>query len=201
VQITIRMPSLLRSTLLLAVATLSVVSGSRSSTAAGRVQLASPTLRRHGRAGAAGGGSAMAPLRRRSARAPSAVVPLAFAIPGNGLPEQVFVGGSVNFLNIYNALVTARVLLSWFPQAQGVAALRPLYTVTDPFLNAFRGLGLNFGGLDFSILPAFLLLQATTNAFVSLGAELPEAMQHRPPPNVEPRPQPVRTAGRSPFAP
>ena len=109
------MPSLLRSTLLLAVATLSVVSGSRSSTAAGRVQLASPTLRRHGRAGAAGGGSAMAPLRRRSARAPSAVVPLAFAIPGNGLPEQVFVGGSVNFLNIYNALVTARVLLSWQP--------------------------------------------------------------------------------------
>ena len=123
---------------------------------------------------------------------PSAVVPLAFAIPGNGIPEQVFVGGTLNFLNIYNALVTGRVLLSWFPQAQGIAALRPLYTVTDPFLNLFRGLGLNFAGLDFSILPAFFLLQATTNAFVALGAEIPKELQSHPPSHVEPRLQPSR---------
>jgi len=44
--------------------------------------------------------------------------------------------------SIYNALVTARILLSWFPQAQGISALQPLFLVTDPFLNLFRGLGL-----------------------------------------------------------
>jgi YggT family protein len=186
----------LRSSFLLLVATLSVVSGSRSSSSASR-SLASPTLRRRASSSA---GAVVSPLHRRRAP-PSAVVPLAFAIPGNELPEQIFVGGTVNFLNIYNTLVTGRVLLSWFPQAQGIAALRPLYTVTDPFLNVFRGLGLNFFGLDFSILPAFLLLQATTNAFVSLGADLPEGMQHRPPRNVVPRPQPVRTAKTAAFAP
>ena len=49
--------------------------------------------------------------------------------------------------------------------------LQPLFVVTDPFLNLFRGLGLNFGGLDFSILPAFFLLNALTNAVPALGAD------------------------------
>ena len=48
---------------------------------------------------------------------------------------------------------------------------KPLFVVTDPFLNLFRGLGLNFGGLDFSILPAFFLLNALTNAVPALGAD------------------------------
>ncbi len=43
----------------------------------------------------------------------------AMAIPGYGVAEQVFVGGFANFLSIYNFVITARVLLSWFPQAQG----------------------------------------------------------------------------------
>ena len=64
------------------------------------------------------------------------------------LRTQVFVGGGITFLTIYNYLVTGRILLSWFPQAQGVAALQPLFVVTDPFLNALRGLGLVVFGLD-----------------------------------------------------
>ena len=40
----------------------------------------------------------------------------AVAIPGNGLPEQIFVGGFGNFLSVYNVVITARILLSWFPQ-------------------------------------------------------------------------------------
>lgn len=38
---------------------------------------------------------------------------------GYGVAEQVFVGGFANFLSIFNIVITARVLLSWFPQAQG----------------------------------------------------------------------------------
>lgn len=64
----------------------------------------------------------------------------AMAIPGYGVAEQVFVGGFQNFLGIYNLVITARILLSWFPQAQGVAALQPVYAITDPYLNLFRGL-------------------------------------------------------------
>jgi hypothetical protein len=64
----------------------------------------------------------------------------AMAIPGYGVTEQVFVGGFQNFLSIYNLVITARILLSWFPQAQGVAVLQPVFAITDPYLNLFRGL-------------------------------------------------------------
>ena len=36
----------------------------------------------------------------------------AMAIPGYGLTEQIFVGGFMNFLSIYNIVITARILLS-----------------------------------------------------------------------------------------
>jgi hypothetical protein len=58
--------------------------------------------------------------QRRTATGSSA----AMAIPGYGVAEQVFVGGFGTFLSIYNIVITARVLLSWFPQAQEVAVSR-----------------------------------------------------------------------------
>lgn len=64
----------------------------------------------------------------------------AMAIPGYGVAEQVFVGGFQTFLSIYNLVITGRILLSWFPQAQGVAILQPVFAITDPYLNLFRGL-------------------------------------------------------------
>ena len=47
-------------------------------------------------------------------------------------------GGFVNFLGLYNSIITIRILLSWFPQAQGQPLLQPLFVVTDPFLNLSR---------------------------------------------------------------
>ena len=82
----------------------------------------------------------------------------ALAIPGNSFAEVVTIDGTLNFLQIYNAVITARILLSWFPQAQSVGFLQPIFVVSDPYLNLFRGLGLNFAGIDFSVLPAFFLL-------------------------------------------
>lgn len=115
--------------------------------------------------------------KRRTSMAPR-MVP-AVAIPGNSFAEVVTIDGTLNFLNIYNAALTGRILLSWFPQAQGVALLRPLFQITDPYLNLFRGLGLQIAGLDLSVLPAFFLLSASTNAVAALGAELPERLQPR----------------------
>jgi len=133
--------------------------------------------------------------RSALSRVPLNRKPLAYAIPGNGLAEQALVGGSLNFLTIFNYCVTARVLLSWFPQAQGIAVLRPLFLLVDPYLNVFRGLGLSFAGIDFSVLPAFFLLSASQNALASLGAdEVPSHFLPLPPHGVIPRPQPVRTS-------
>jgi len=99
---------------------------------------------------------------------------LAMAIPGYGVAEQVFVGGFANFLSIYNTVITARILLSWFPQAQGIGALQPVFAVTDPYLNLFRGIIPPIFGLDLSPILAFVTLNLLTSATASVGAEIPD---------------------------
>ena len=54
---------------------------------------------------------------------------VAMAIPGYSLGEQVVVGGMLNFLQLYNFIITARVLLSWFPQAQVIMISRFNYGI------------------------------------------------------------------------
>ena len=101
-------------------------------------------------------------------------MPLAMAIPGYGVAEQVFVGGFSTFLSIYNTVITARILLTWFPQAQGVALLQPVYAITDPYLNLFRGIIPPIFGLDLSPILAFVTLNAATSATAAVGCEMPE---------------------------
>lgn len=96
----------------------------------------------------------------------------AMAIPGYGVAEQVFVGGFGNFLSIFNIVITARVLLSWFPAAQGIAILQPVFQVTDPYLNLFRGIVPPIFGLDLSPILAFVLLNVMTQATAAVGAEI-----------------------------
>jgi YggT family protein len=112
-------------------------------------------------------------LLRQKRSSPGAADVTAMAIPGYGIAEQVFVGGFGNFLSIYNLLITGRILLSWFPQAQGVGLLQPLYQITDPFLNLFRGVIPPIFGLDLSPILAFFLLSTVTNATAAIGADLP----------------------------
>ncbi|KAJ8614266.1 hypothetical protein CTAYLR_001135 [Chrysophaeum taylorii] len=101
--------------------------------------------------------------------------PLNAVIPGDSVAELVVLGGTVNFIGIYNLVLTARILLSWFPQTMGVPLLQPIFIVTEPFLGLFRnffGSLLTFGGLDFSLIPAFFLLQAAGNSVAALGADI-----------------------------
>jgi YggT family protein len=95
---------------------------------------------------------------------------LAMAIPGNSLPEQIIIGGFGNFISIYNTVITGRILLSWFPQAAGVAALRPIYQITDPYLNLFRGIIPPIFGLDLSPILAFVTLNLLQSSSISLAA-------------------------------
>lgn len=105
--------------------------------------------------------------------------PLAMAIPGNGLAEQVVIGGFGNFIAIYNTVITVRILLSWFPQAAGVGALQPVYQITDPYLNLFRGIIPPIFGLDLSPILAFVTLDLLRSSTVSLAAEIPKEMRER----------------------
>lgn len=127
-------------------------------------------------AGSAAAGLPRAPLRLRPERAEPRA---AAVIPGDSAAEFVAVDGISNFLNIYNALISVRVLLSWFPQAQGVALLRPVFQVTDPYLNLFRGLIPPIGGLDLSVLPAFFLLNFAQSSAPALGAGVQPGLKAR----------------------
>jgi len=102
---------------------------------------------------------------------------LAMAIPGYGVAEQVFVGGFANFLSIFNFVITGRILLSWFPQAQSIGALQPVFAVTDPYLNLFRGIIPPVFGLDLSPILAFVTLNLLSSATASVGCEIPEDFQ------------------------
>ena len=63
-------------------------------------------------------------------------------------------------LEIYSLILLVRVLLSWFPNLDwSNPVLSSVSSITDPYLNAFRGLIPPLGGLDLSAIIAFLALQ------------------------------------------
>jgi YggT family protein len=70
------------------------------------------------------------------------------------------IGVLIQTLSIYTLLLLVRVLLSWFPNLDwGNPVLATVSSITDPYLNAFRGLIPPIGGLDLSAILAFLALQ------------------------------------------
>ena len=62
-------------------------------------------------------------------------------------------------VQIYSFLLIIRVLLTWFPGIDwSNGALSALCSLTDPYLNIFRGIIPPIGGFDLSSILAFLLL-------------------------------------------
>ena len=62
-------------------------------------------------------------------------------------------------VSIYSTVLLVRVLLSWFPNLDwSNPLLETLSSITDPYLNVFRGLIPPIGGLDLSAIVAFLAL-------------------------------------------
>lgn len=75
------------------------------------------------------------------------------------------------FLQIYTVLLIIRILLSWFPNVDWMS---PPFSVvsqlTDPYLNIFRSIIPPLGGIDFSPILAFLLLQFVAQGVNTLAA-------------------------------
>ena len=62
-------------------------------------------------------------------------------------------------LVIYSYILIIRVLLTWFPNLDwSNPILTTISSITDPYLNIFRGIIPPLGGLDLSPILAFLLL-------------------------------------------
>ncbi|MBF2097660.1 MAG: YggT family protein [Gloeomargaritaceae cyanobacterium C42_A2020_066] len=80
----------------------------------------------------------------------------------------------VQFLYFYLILLTARVLLSWFPNIDWMSPpFSILSQLTDPYLNLFRSLIPPLGGIDFSPILGFLALQVLIQVFRALPALVP----------------------------
>ena len=63
-------------------------------------------------------------------------------------------------LSIYSFILIIRILLTWFPGidwSNGI--LSALASITDPYLNIFRGIIPPIGGFDISSLLALILYQ------------------------------------------
>ena len=71
-------------------------------------------------------------------------------------------------LQIYSFVLIVRVLLTWFPNVDmGNPVLSTVSSITDPYLNAFRGLLPPLGGLDISAILAFVALSLMQQLLVS----------------------------------
>jgi len=76
-------------------------------------------------------------------------------------------------LEIYSLILLVRVLLSWFPNLDwGNPLLATVSSITDPSLNAFRGLIPPLGGLDLSAILAFLALNLSQQLLGSASMSL-----------------------------
>ena len=65
----------------------------------------------------------------------------------------------VQAISIYQFILIIRVLLTWFPNLDmSNPILLNLCAITDPYLNAFRGIIPPIGGIDLSAILAFMAL-------------------------------------------
>ncbi len=74
------------------------------------------------------------------------------------------------FIQIYSFLLIIRILLTWFPNINMYnQPFLALTQVTDPYLNIFRSIIPPLGGIDFSPMLAFILLNVVSSAIQQLG--------------------------------
>ncbi|WP_375541605.1 YggT family protein [Halomicronema sp. CCY15110] len=77
------------------------------------------------------------------------------------------------FLNIYFVLLIIRILLSWFPNVDWMSQpFATLSQLTDPYLNLFRSLIPPLGGIDFSPILGFLVLQVVRGGVSQVAATM-----------------------------
>ena len=86
---------------------------------------------------------------------------------------SLLLGVLAKTLSIYTLILLVRVLLSWFPNLDwSNPVLSTVSSITDPYLNVFRGLIPPLGGLDLSAIIAFIALNLVQQLLGGLSASL-----------------------------
>tara|TARA_Y100001970_G_C14253757_1_gene873631 strand:+ start:2714 stop:2992 length:279 start_codon:yes stop_codon:yes gene_type:complete len=77
-------------------------------------------------------------------------------------------------LSIFQFILLIRVLLTWFPGIDwSNGFLSTLRSITDPYLDIFRGIIPPLGGLDISPILAFILLNIVSDLLIRLSYSIP----------------------------
>lgn len=85
----------------------------------------------------------------------------------------MFAQAFATFLNIYFVLLIIRILLSWFPNVDWMSQpFATLSQLTDPYLNLFRSIIPPLGGIDFSPILGFLVLQVVSQGVSQVAATM-----------------------------
>ena len=94
------------------------------------------------------------------------------AIASKGLTARLeFLVVLATTLVFYSYILIFRVLLSWFPNLDwSNPVLSSVSSITDPYLNMFRGLIPPLGGIDLSAILAFIALSLLSSLLES-GAQ------------------------------
>jgi YggT family protein len=105
--------------------------------------------------------------------------PVAAVLPGaGGEVTGTLTVGVMNGISLFSNLLLARFALSWFPQLQQqFTFLRPINTVTEPYLRIFRQVIPPIGGFDISALPALFILDILSQTTAAVGAPIPEEVK------------------------
>lgn len=112
--------------------------------------------------------------RSREIRDTASVEMVAAVLPGSPLVTGTLTQGVINGISLYSNVLLARFALSWFPQIlQTFPFLRPVITVTEPYLAVFRKSIPPIGGFDISALPAIFVLDILSQTTAAIGAEFP----------------------------
>ncbi len=79
----------------------------------------------------------------------------------------------VRFLEIYIWILFARILLSWFPAVDWYKQpFKLLRDMTDPILEPFRRLIPAIGGIDFSPIVLFIVIQLLQKLLIGVAVSI-----------------------------
>ena len=99
---------------------------------------------------------------------------VAAVMPGDPIVSGTMSLGVMNGISIFTYILYARFALSWFPQLpKQFPVLRPINTVTEPYLRIFRSVIPPIGGFDISALPAIFLLDIASQTVAAIGDSRP----------------------------
>ena len=74
-------------------------------------------------------------------------------------------------VSVYLFVLFVRVLLSWFPNMSSNPLIGGVASITDPYLNIFRGVIPPIGGIDLSAILAFITLNLLESLLMASSAQ------------------------------